>query len=71
LAIDQNSLWWLLFQGGNLSLLAPAGTVRALLDPEDGIPPTARRLLVHPQTGEVFEGSTEDLVIIEAKAARQ
>ena len=65
IAVDKNGLWYLLYNGGVLALLDSEGRFVKLLDPEDGIPPTARRLLTHLETGDVFVGSgNEGLVVV-------
>ena len=58
LAIDRDGTWYLLFREGILVLLDSEGNFVGLMDPEDGIPPTARRLLAHPATGDIFVGSS-------------
>jgi hypothetical protein len=63
-AIDKSGVWYLLFNGV-VVLLDPQGRFSGLLDAEDGIPPTARRLLAHPETGDVLVGSAgEGLTVI-------
>lgn len=65
LAIDRTGAWYLLYSGGIVAVLDSEGRFLDLLDPEDGIPPTARQLLAHPTTGDVFVGSNgEGLVIV-------
>jgi hypothetical protein len=69
LAIDNQGLWYLLFHGGNLALLDAQGNYLGLLDAEDGVPATARRLALAPNTGEIFIGSIEGLVVLEPVVA--
>jgi len=65
LAIDAADTWYVLFPGGVLALLGPGGDLIGLLDSEDGIPGSARRLLAPGGTGNVFVGSlTEGLVVV-------
>lgn len=65
LAIDRLGQWYVLFGGGLVALLDREGGFLGIMDPEDGIPPSARRLLSHPVTGDAFIGSaTEGLVIV-------
>jgi len=64
LAIAPDGVWYLLFQNGVLVLLDPQGQPLGVLDAEDGLPASARRLLADPTTGEVFVGSNEGLVVI-------
>ncbi len=71
LAIDGAGRWYLLYSGGVLLFLGSDGRFLGLMDPEDGIPPTAGRLLAHPTTGEIFVGSrTEGVVVISRNSAR-
>jgi hypothetical protein len=64
LAIDRRGAWHVLYPGGVLAILHPDSAVAEILDPEDGVPPTALRLLAHPKTGEVFVGSDGEGVAI-------
>ncbi len=64
LGIDREGFWYVLFQGGRIAVLDAAGEYRGLLDPEDGVPSTARRLLVHRMSGEIFVGSNDGLVLL-------
>lgn len=57
IGIDRNGLWYFLYNGGILAVINSEGQSIKLLDPEDGIPPTARRLLVHAKSGDVIVGS--------------
>lgn len=71
LAIDAAGHWYLLYSGGVLLILGTDGRFLGLMDPEDGIPPTARRLLAHPTTGDIFLGSgTEGAVVISPSSSR-
>jgi hypothetical protein len=69
LAIDSQGVWYVLFQGGHLALLDAQGNYLGLLDSEDGVPTTARRLVIVRRTGEIFIGSTEGLVVVERAIA--
>ncbi|MDQ6653869.1 MAG: hypothetical protein M3Y84_14145, partial [Acidobacteriota bacterium] len=73
IAVDKNGHWYLLYNSGVLALLDAAGNFVKLLDPEDGIPPTARRLLVHLETGDLVVGSDNEglAVILSPALARQ
>ncbi len=71
IAIDRQGQWYLLYRGGLIAVLDPSGQPLHLLEPEDGIPPTARRLLAHPGTGEIFVGSTQDGLAVIAPADTQ
>jgi hypothetical protein len=65
IAIDKNGAWYLLYNGGIVVMLDAKGGFLNLLDAEDGIPPTAQKLLAAPETGDVFVGSsTEGLAVI-------
>lgn len=65
IAIDRNGIWYLLYNRGVLALLDSQGQFLNLLDAEDGIPPTARRLLSDRESGDVFVGSNaEGLVVV-------
>jgi hypothetical protein len=64
LAIDGRGTWHVLYPGGVIALLRPDAGAADILDPEDGIPPTAVRLLADPRTGEVFVGSDGEGVAI-------
>lgn len=64
LAIDKTGLWWLLYRGGLVALLRPDGEFAGVMDPEDGIPPTARRILAHPSTGEIIVGSDHEGILV-------
>ncbi len=64
-AIGKNGIWYLLYKGGVIALLDSAGNFLRLLDVEDGIQPTASRLLLDSETGHLFVGSrSEGLVVI-------
>jgi hypothetical protein len=65
IGIDRNGLWYLLYNGGILAVINSEGQSIKVLDPEDGIPSTARRLLVHSRSGDVIVGSAnEGLAIV-------
>ena len=64
MAIDNHGRWYLLFAEGVLAILDAAGQFEELLTVEDGVPPTARRVLAHPETGNVFVGSSTDGVVV-------
>lgn len=65
IGIDRNGLWYLLYNGGILAVINSEGRSIKVLDPEDGIPATARRLLVHARSGDVIVGSAnEGLAIV-------
>ena len=57
IGIDRKGLWYLLYNGGILAVINSEGRSIKVLDPEDGIPPTARRLLVHARSGDIIIGS--------------
>ena len=63
IAIDKAGIWYLLFNNGILALLNRDGGFLATLDAEDGIPVTARRLLAHLETGDIFIGSNSEGLI--------
>src|SRR6185503_10311041 len=60
IAIDRTGAWHLLYREGLLATLSRDGRLLDVLDTEDGIPATARRLLADPETGELFVGSAQD-----------
>jgi hypothetical protein len=65
IAIDKTGAWYLLYNGGVVVMLDSKGGFLNLLDAEDGIPPTAQKLLAAPETGDVFVGSSaEGLVVV-------
>ncbi|HEV8700671.1 MAG TPA: hypothetical protein VGV60_05310 [Candidatus Polarisedimenticolia bacterium] len=64
LAIDGRGIWHVLYPGGVIALLRPDAGAADILDPEDGVPPTAVRLLADPRTGDVFVGSDGEGVAI-------
>lgn len=70
LAIDRPGTWYLLFSNGILVQLDAQGRFAGIMDPEDGIPPTASRLLVHPASGDVLVGSNEGLVVVRHEEQR-
>jgi hypothetical protein len=57
LAIDSAGRWVLLYSNGVIVLLDATGSFLGVLDAEDGIPPTSRRLLAVPAAREVLVGS--------------
>ena len=64
-AVDKTGVWYLLFNKGVLVVLDSQANFLNLMDWEDGIPSTARRLLLHPKYGDLFVGSSrEGLVIV-------
>ena len=72
IGIDRNGLWYLLYNGGILALINSEGQSIKVFDPEDGIPPTARRLLVHARSGDVIIGSgKEGLAIVLSQVRAQ
>jgi len=64
LAINEQGDWFLLFKNGVLVLLDSQGSPLGLMDTEDGIPASSRKLLLNPGNGELFIGGTEGLVMI-------
>lgn len=64
LAIDRAGNWYLLFPHGFLVVLGEDGAARGALGPADGVPPSARALLVHPATGELWIGSAAEGVTV-------
>ena len=68
LAIDGSGTWHVLYPGGVLALLRPDAGAADILDPEDGVPPTAVRLLTEPRSGDVFVGSDGEGVAIVGRA---
>jgi len=63
--IDNTGSWYLLFNRGIVVLLDSEGGFLNVMDWEDGIPPSSRRLLLHPATGDLFVGSgREGLVVV-------
>lgn len=60
LAIDSAGRWVLLYSDGAVVLLDAGGGFLGLLDAEDGIPPTSRRLLAVPAAGQVLVGSSRE-----------
>ena len=70
LAIDKTGTWYVLFRDGILALLDSEGHFLNLLDPEDGIPPTAQRLLAHSVTGDIFVGSSSESLFVIARHDR-
>jgi hypothetical protein len=57
LAIDSAGRWVLLYSNGAIVLLDASGNFLGVLDAEDGIPATSRRLLAVPAAREVLVGS--------------
>ena len=65
IAIGKDGIWYLLYKGGIVALLDQRGRFLNLMDMEDGIPFSSRRLLAHPDTGDIFVGSNgEGLIVI-------
>jgi hypothetical protein len=60
LTIDASGIWHLLFRGGILVTLSPKGECLGVMGPEDGVPRTAQRLLIHPSTRDLFVGSSHE-----------
>ncbi len=64
LAIDSAGRWFLLYSNGVVVLLDAGGSFLGLLDAEDGIPSTSRRLIVVPEAvpeaGQVLVGSSRE-----------
>jgi hypothetical protein len=66
-AIDRGGSWLVLFSGGVIAILDRRGQVAGMLDAADGVPATARRLLLHPASGDIVVGSGgEGLIVIGA-----
>ena len=57
-ALDDNGGLFLLHRGGVVLYLDPEGVFTGVLDDEDGIPSSARKLLFHPGTASLLVGST-------------
>jgi hypothetical protein len=64
IAIDRSGTWYVLFPEGVVALLDSRGRPIGVLDREDGIPPTAARLLADPRTGQVVVGSQGEGVVV-------
>lgn len=64
LVIDREGMWYILFSRGALVMLDKNGEFAGLVDTEDGIPPTAQRLLIHPASGDILVGSSQDGVAV-------
>jgi hypothetical protein len=71
LAIDRTGIWYLLYNNGLVIVLDLKTDSAVLLDAEDGIPFTARRLLAHPATGEIFVGSASEGIVVIAPSDRR
>jgi hypothetical protein len=66
-AIDRGGTWLVLFSGGVIAVLDRQGRVAGMLDAADGVPTTARRLLLHAASGDIVVGSGgEGLIVIGA-----
>lgn len=64
LALDRRGRAYLLYPDGLVVLLDEEGGFLGILDREDGVPSTARRLLAHPATGDVWIGSAAEGPVI-------
>ena len=64
LAINEQGQWFLLFKDGILVLLDSEGLPLGIMDTEDGIPASSRKILVNPGNGDLFIGGNEGLVMI-------
>ncbi len=60
LAIDPWGDWFVLFRGGVIAWLDPHGRLRGVLDPRDGIAPSAQRLVIHSPSGDLLVGSAAE-----------
>jgi hypothetical protein len=62
-----DGVWYILYKQGILVTLNRQGQLIGILDPEDGIPPSAQRLIVSPDARDIFVGSTEEGVVVVGK----
>lgn len=64
-AVDRRDFWYVLFNKGVLVILDSQGEFLGLMDGEDGIPSSARRMLLDPASGDLIIGSSrEGLVVV-------
>jgi len=62
-AIDNNNVWYVLYNRGIVAILNPELQFVNVFDPEDGVPETAQKVIAVPGTDEVFVGSTAEGVV--------
>lgn len=66
IAIDRRGEWFILYPEGHLLQLSPAGMFRRLFQPEEGIPPSAQRLLYLRVSDQLAIGSTHHGMVLMA-----
>ena len=71
LAITSAGEWYVLFAGGRVVILDRQGQYRGLLDGQDGVPSSARRLLLDPASGDLLVGSMrEGIAVVRTRTAQ-